>query len=87
MPHDLPLVLASASPRRAELLRSVGVDFTVCPVDCDETWRAGESPLTYVERVAVAKAEAACSLPEWREHDLAPLILTADTTVITTPPI
>jgi septum formation protein len=80
-----PLVLASASPRRAELLRRAGQDFSVCPVDCDETWRPGEAPLAYVERVAAAKAIAACSLDafagSWDASAPAPLILTADTTV------
>lgn len=72
------LVLASASPRRAELLRSAGLEFTVRPVDCDETWHPGESPLTYVNRVAAAKALAGAAL-----DGLAPdaLILAADTTV------
>jgi septum formation protein len=70
------LVLASASPRRAELLRSAGIEFVVRPVDCDESWRAGESPLAYVGRVAAAKALAL-------DEDLPPdtLILAADTTV------
>ncbi len=72
------LVLASASPRRAELLRSAGLDFIVRPVDCDESWHAGESPLAYVDRVAAAKALAGAAL-----DGLAPdtLILAADTTV------
>ena len=81
MPALPPLVLASASPRRAELLRSAGQAFTVRPVDCDESWRAGETALAYVERVAAAKADAACSLPELAELASPPLILTADTTV------
>jgi septum formation protein len=81
MPPRSPLVLASASPRRAALLHGAGQAFTVCPVDCDETWRAGETALAYVERVAAAKAEAACSLDELTAMSPAPLILTADTTV------
>lgn len=79
-PHS-PLVLASASPRRAELLHRAGQVFTVCPVDCDETWRPGETPLVYVERVAAAKAEAACSLGELMRSSPTPCILAADTTV------
>ncbi len=72
------LVLASASPRRAELLRGAGLSFIVRPVDCDETWHAGESPVAYVQRVAAAKATAGAALV-----DLPPdcLILAADTTV------
>jgi septum formation protein len=72
------LVLASASPRRAELLRSAGVEFIVRPVDCDESWRAGESPITYVERVAAAKALAGAALDGLPRNAL---ILAADTTV------
>lgn len=72
------LVLASASPRRAELLRSAGLSFIVRPVDCDEAWHAGESPIAYVERVANAKAMAGAALGELPERSL---ILAADTTV------
>ncbi|PRQ06984.1 Maf family protein [Enhygromyxa salina] len=80
-PPVSPLVLASASPRRAELLRRAGFEFTVCPVDCEETWLPGETPLAYVERVAAAKAVAACSLDAVIDTDPTPVILTADTTV------
>ena len=76
---ERPLVLASASPRRAELLRSAGVEFTVHAVDCDESWRPGESAIQYVQRVAAAKALLAAEL--LREQAPAPLILAADTTV------
>lgn len=57
-----PLVLASASPRRAELLRQMGLSFTVCPVHIDETPRPGEIPGHYVERLAREKAVAAVSV-------------------------
>ncbi len=50
------LVLASGSPRRQELLRGIGVEFHVQPADVDETEHAGEDPVAYVERVAMAKA-------------------------------
>ncbi|MBD3655290.1 MULTISPECIES: Maf family protein [Marinobacter] len=53
-----PIILASASPRRAELLRQMGLDFTVCPVDIDETPLPGELPAHYVERLAREKAVA-----------------------------
>lgn len=52
------LVLASASPRRAELLASVGVRPEVVPVDVDESTRPDEDPAAYVARVARAKAAA-----------------------------
>lgn len=67
------LILASASPRRAELLRSAGIAFTTAPVDCDERWFAGEAPPAYAQRVAVAKAELAGRADA--------TVLAADTTV------
>lgn len=75
-----PLVLASASPRRAELLRRAGRAFTVFPVDCDERWRPGEAPVDYVARVAADKARFAAH--RWQELEGSPaLLLAADTTV------
>ena len=72
------LILASASPRRQELLRSIGVSFSVEPADVDESEHPGESAVAYVERVALAKAEAIAA----RRCDLTGLaILAADTTV------
>ncbi len=53
-----PLVLASASPRRADLLGRAGYDFEVRPADVDETPGAGEDPLELVLRLAEAKATA-----------------------------
>ncbi|MBT8082665.1 MAG: septum formation inhibitor Maf [Gammaproteobacteria bacterium] len=53
------LHLASTSPRRREILVSLGLEFTVVPVDVDETPRDGETPAEMVLRLAVAKAEAA----------------------------
>src|SRR5262249_10670023 len=50
------LVLASASPRRAELLAAAGYDFTVDPAHVDESERAGGTPENYVLRVAGGKA-------------------------------
>jgi nucleoside triphosphate pyrophosphatase len=51
------LILASGSPRRAEILRTVGWPFEGLPADIDESRRAGEDAVTYVKRVARAKAE------------------------------
>ncbi|SFM40841.1 Maf family protein [Marinobacter zhejiangensis] len=50
------IVLASASPRRAELLGQLGVTFSVAPADIDETPLNGESPRDYVIRMAEEKA-------------------------------
>lgn len=52
------LVLASASPRRRDLLETIGLAFDVTPADIDEARLPGEVPAAYVERVATAKAEA-----------------------------
>ena len=51
-----PVILASASPRRRELLRLVGIDCTVIPADIDETYTAGEAPAAHAERLAREKA-------------------------------
>ncbi len=53
------LILASASPRRAEILRTVGWPFETLAVNIDESRRTGEEAVAYVERVARAKADAA----------------------------
>lgn len=53
------IILASASPRRRELLDQIGVSYVVFPVDIDETPVANEIPRNYVKRVA-AKKSAAC---------------------------
>ena len=70
------LILASTSPRRAEILRTVGWPFETLTVDIAESRRAGEEAVAYVERVARAKAEAAASRVP-RET-----ILGADTVVV-----
>ena len=56
------LCLASASPRRRELLASIEVDCEVRPVDIDETPLAGEAPRDYVRRLAREKALAGAAL-------------------------
>lgn len=79
LPAGTRLVLASASPRRADLLRSVGLDFEVRPADIDETPRAGEDAIEYVCRLSIEKARAiACDVAS---HDAGEIILAADTTV------
>lgn len=72
----LHVVLASASPRRAELLRAAGIDFEVMPAHVDETLQDGEAPAAYVARVAEDKARAI----HQRHPDR--VILAADTTVV-----
>lgn len=53
------LILASSSPRRAEVLRNAGIEFEVSPADIDETRRPGEATGDYVQRLALEKARAA----------------------------
>ena len=53
------LVLASASPRRAELLRAAGFTFETLVVEIDETQRPGEEPAAYVRRLAMEKSAGA----------------------------
>ncbi|MBL8291314.1 MAG: Maf-like protein, partial [Bryobacterales bacterium] len=68
----MEIVLGSASPRRAEILRAAGIAFTVQSADVDERRLEGEDAVSYVRRLARLKAEAIQSPG---------LILTADTTV------
>lgn len=70
----LPILLASASPRRRELLSLLGLTFDVVPADVDESWRNGEPPSVHAERLARAKAEA-CHRPH-------AVVVAADTIVV-----
>ena len=73
---ELPkIILASGSPRRAEILRTVGWPFEPLAVDIDESRRDGEDAADYVRRLALDKAEAAAA----RRCDLT--VVGADTTV------
>lgn len=74
MLKDINLILASGSPRRAELLRSAGIDFTVRVSDVDEKVLSGELPRDYVVRLSREKAQAVAAESE--------LVLGADTTVV-----
>lgn len=74
---DLPkLILASGSPRRAEILKSVGWEYEKHVADIDETEFENENPAGYVQRLAREKAEAVAG--KYSEA----LILGADTTVV-----
>ena len=70
------LILASASPRRAELLKMLGISFTVCPAAIDEAIRPGEEYQDYALRVAQEKAAAI-----FKENGNTP-VLGADTVVV-----
>jgi septum formation protein len=82
------LVLASASPRRRELLTQAGFTFTVAPAHISEEVRLGESPIAYVTRLALEKAQAVFALKIGEQlaaqdnEDDPLLVLGADTTVV-----
>ena len=61
MPDTRGLILASSSPRRADLMRRLGLSFIIRPADIDETYTAGESPADHAERLAREKAVAIAS--------------------------
>ncbi len=75
-----PLVLASASPRRAALLRQAGLSIEVRPVPCDEAVLPGEAAEAYARRIAGAKLDAALTTlgPSLQPDQW---VLTADTVV------
>jgi septum formation protein len=73
---QVQLVLASASPRRADLLRAAGFVFEVDPADTDESARPGELPADYVARVAMDKTKVVCA-----RHPAA-VVIGADTIVV-----
>jgi len=84
------LLLASASPRRADLLRAAGIDFDTLAVDIDERVRAGETPEDYVRRLASEKSVAGLNAAlkgsrhnssEASRHDDV-VVLGADTVVV-----
>lgn len=73
MKINQPLILASASPRRRELLATLGVDFRVVVPEIDETPLPHEKPRTFAERMAEEKARAVAE---------AGIIIAADTIVV-----
>ena len=75
---DTRLILASASPRRRDLLDQLGVTYTSEPANIDETQHVGELPSDYVQRMAQEKAQTVAAYfpaPEF-------VVLSADTTVV-----
>jgi septum formation protein len=71
------LILASQSPRRAELLRNAGICFEVHPADVDESLQSNEGSLEYVKRLAQEKALAVLA-----SEGAGAVVLGADTTVV-----
>ena len=76
------IILASASARRQELLRQIGVRFTVRSQDIDESIRSGELANDYVIRMAQEKAKSALSAFPVNKDSNATVVLAADTSVV-----
>jgi septum formation protein len=77
------LILASASPRRRELLTQAGVEFAVESADIDEAVQPGEAPAKYVQRLAVEKAQAVWDRHKAEDDSADPItVVGADTTVV-----
>jgi septum formation protein len=74
----MSLVLASASPRRRELLDQLGVSYICDPADIDESFDSAENPRTYVERMAREKAATVAA----RHTDVGKAVIAADTIVL-----
>ena len=75
-PAPASLTLASASPRRRELMNLLGLEFTITPADLDEDSLPGESPVEMVERLSRQKALAVAAGME------SGLVIGADSTVV-----
>lgn len=74
---DATLILASASPRRLELLQQLGLDPEVCPADIDEMVHEGEHASDYVMRMAREKAQAVA-----QQYPANNVIVGSDTSVV-----
>jgi septum formation protein len=74
--HERRVILASSSPRRHELLQLVGIPHQVRAADVDESYREGEKPHEYAERLAASKARAVA------ESDSDAIVIGADTIVV-----
>lgn len=73
---DLPVILASASPRRKELLEQLGLGFEIIPAHIDESILPNEMPLDHVRRLAEEKGRAIAE--KYPEH----IVISADTIVV-----
>ncbi len=80
--HTMRLILASSSPRRAELLAAAGFVFEVMPTDVDERVRANERPDEYVRRLAAEKSALAMERIGGHGHGEATEDLAADESVV-----
>jgi len=73
----MKIVLASASPRRKELLQLIGLNPEIIIPDVDEILKPGESPAVFLERVAIAKG-----IEVYRKKFFSHLLISADTVVL-----
>lgn len=73
-------VLASSSPRRQELIASLGIEFVTVKPEIDEDVKEGEAPLDYVRRLSAEKAAAV--IARLHDHQVSALVLAADTIVL-----
>jgi septum formation protein len=71
-----PIILASSSPRRQDLLRQIGLTFKIDPADVDEAILPGEEPETYAVRVALDKARVSAG------RSAEGIVVAADTSVV-----
>jgi septum formation protein len=78
--ESAPLVLGSASPRRCEILSSLGIPIRVVPGDADENRNPGEAPATYLSRVV--RAKLASVVDRLTDRANVPGIVVADTIVV-----
>lgn len=81
----MKLILASASPRRSEIMRNAGFTFDVQPPNVDEAFLPGENPETYVRRVSIAKANAVAQIN--LNEGTPAIVIAADTVVLAGPQI
>ena len=77
---NAPLVLASASPRRRDILETLGVPFRIVTADISEARQAGEPPADYARRLAREKALEVCERLD--DESPRPFVLGADTIVV-----
>ncbi|MFI5214692.1 MAG: Maf family protein [Gemmatimonadales bacterium] len=73
---SIPIVLASSSPRRRELLGLLGLKPEIVPADIDESWKNGEAPAAHAERLAREKAALV------HARKMGAVVIAADTIVV-----
>lgn len=76
----MKLILASSSPRRAEIVRNAGIPIEVCAIPVDESHRPRESHAEYVQRLALAKARAAADVQQNQREEI--WVVGADTIIL-----